>query len=105
MPISIRCISCGKTLKVRDELVGKNIKCPACGTVSAATPMTDEADPRSIAARRKPKEKMNQEPKGGTKLALNWGWLSLIAFVVLVVVGVVLFVVGPRARLHDWENI
>ncbi|MCI0685227.1 MAG: zinc-ribbon domain-containing protein [Gemmataceae bacterium] len=32
MPILVAC-SCGKKLKVRDELVGKKVKCPACGGV------------------------------------------------------------------------
>ncbi len=30
MPVQLTC-SCGKQLKVRDELAGKRIKCPACG--------------------------------------------------------------------------
>lgn len=33
MPISVRCSSCDKKLQVKDELVGKKVKCPACGKV------------------------------------------------------------------------
>lgn len=32
MPIVANCTGCGKSLKVRDELIGKSIKCPSCGT-------------------------------------------------------------------------
>jgi len=35
MPILLAC-ACGKKLKVRDELAGKKVKCPACGAVTAA---------------------------------------------------------------------
>jgi hypothetical protein len=32
MPISVTC-RCGKRLRVKDELAGKRVKCPACGAV------------------------------------------------------------------------
>lgn len=32
MPIQIACTGCGAMLTVRDELLGKRIKCPKCGT-------------------------------------------------------------------------
>lgn len=41
MPISFACESCAATLKVKDELAGKRVKCPKCGqptAVSAAVP-------------------------------------------------------------------
>ena len=33
MPVITTCSACGKKLKIRDELVGKKLKCPACGAV------------------------------------------------------------------------
>ena len=33
MPISLKCHGCRSTLKVRDELAGKKVKCPRCQTV------------------------------------------------------------------------
>ncbi len=56
MPIAVRC-QCGKTLNVRDELVGKAVKCPACqqvvrvpgGPAATASPATRPA-PRTAAA-------------------------------------------------------
>jgi hypothetical protein len=32
MPITLDC-DCGRTLKLRDELAGRRIKCPHCGTI------------------------------------------------------------------------
>lgn len=36
MPLRTACSSCGKKLQVRDDLAGKKIKCPGCGTVFVA---------------------------------------------------------------------
>lgn len=33
MPISVSCPGCEKTLKAKDELAGRRVKCPACGEV------------------------------------------------------------------------
>lgn len=38
MPIQISC-SCGKTLRVKDELAGKKVRCPKCQTVLTAPPL------------------------------------------------------------------
>jgi hypothetical protein len=37
MPITAKCpnAACGKTLRVKDELAGKKVKCPGCGTIIA----------------------------------------------------------------------
>ena len=34
-PTHVEC-ACGKRLRVREELVGKKVKCPACGAITAA---------------------------------------------------------------------
>jgi len=31
MPITVSCPKCSKQLRVRDELVGKKLRCPGCG--------------------------------------------------------------------------
>lgn len=42
MPLVFEC-SCGKKLKVRDELAGKKVKCPGCGKpVQAPAPVVEE---------------------------------------------------------------
>ncbi len=36
MPIRTACSACGKSLSIRDELIGKKVKCPACGNTFLA---------------------------------------------------------------------
>jgi formylglycine-generating enzyme required for sulfatase activity len=50
--ISLRCTHCRKDLKAKDELAGKKVQCPGCGTVvavpqSAAATLTSPVKPRS----------------------------------------------------------
>jgi len=43
MPIDVTCSGCSKTLRVKDELAGKKIRCPQCkGVVVVAAAGTDE---------------------------------------------------------------
>jgi hypothetical protein len=44
MPITLPC-SCGKTLKVNDNLAGKRVKCPVCGGVMAVPAAPAEREP------------------------------------------------------------
>jgi hypothetical protein len=37
MPIQTSCPSCGKTLRVPDDLLGRNVKCPSCQTQFVAS--------------------------------------------------------------------
>src|SRR5439155_4482337 len=42
MAISLSCPTCDKTLKVKDELAGRKVKCPGCGE-AVPVPAGDEA--------------------------------------------------------------
>ena len=44
MPIQTSCPSCGKTLRVPDDLVGKNVKCPSCQMQFIASEGTGAAE-------------------------------------------------------------
>jgi hypothetical protein len=44
MPILVKC-ACGKELRVKDELRGRRVKCPACGVVLVAEEAPEEAVP------------------------------------------------------------
>ncbi len=47
MPIPLSC-ACGRTLRVKDELAGRRVKCPTCGetlTVPTPEPAADEGEP------------------------------------------------------------
>src|SRR2546423_1443632 len=43
MPATVSCNGCGKQLRVKDEYLGKRLKCPQCGETFVAT-ATEEAD-------------------------------------------------------------
>lgn len=64
MPINMKC-SCGKLLRIRDESVGKLMKCPSCGevlpTVILTGPLTPAVDAVTPAADR-PQEAKSSPP-------------------------------------------
>src|SRR5882724_7811506 len=91
MAISVVCDSCGKRLNIKDELVGKKVKCPACKTVFTASP--------SGAVRVKPKAPKEKGPK----VSISWGFVSMIALAVAVVGIIVLIVFGPVRAKHQWD--
>lgn len=56
MPVTVRCQHCGQRYSVREELLGKQIKCKACSQVmaivaQAAAPRAAAAKPAAAAAR------------------------------------------------------
>jgi predicted Zn finger-like uncharacterized protein len=57
MPITTSCPSCSRALRVPDDLLGKNVKCPTCGTTflaagESAPPPAEEEPPAPAPARR-----------------------------------------------------
>ena len=54
MAISVACPSCDRELKVKDELVGRKVKCPGCGE-SIAVPSAQRADAVSERPQKKPR--------------------------------------------------
>jgi predicted Zn finger-like uncharacterized protein len=109
MPITINCPSCSRTLRVPDDLLGKNVKCPTCGTTFTASaegsPPEDE-EPAPAAVRRSPpppeddEERDERRPRRPRRsslephrgpLVLVLGILGLVVFQPL---GVVAWVLG-----------
>jgi len=90
MAISVVCTNCGKRLNVKEELVGKKVKCPACKTGFTASP--------SGAIRVKKAEKGKS-----AKVSISWGFVSLIALGVAVVVIIVMIVFGPVRAKNQWD--
>jgi predicted Zn finger-like uncharacterized protein len=98
MPIQINCPSCNRALRVPDELLGKNVKCPTCGTTFTASaegpapaPVAEQPPVRPPAppdeyeeappeTRRRPAPRREyREPHRGT-LILIFGILGLVVF-------------------------
>jgi DNA-directed RNA polymerase subunit RPC12/RpoP len=44
MPVSVHCTGCKSTLKVRDDLAGKKVKCPKCATVLIVPAAEEEVE-------------------------------------------------------------
>src|SRR5438105_4684837 len=116
MPIRTECSSCGKKLRIRDEYIGRKVKCPACGNVFLAEAADDSTEitadaPRpapakstrdkaakAMAPRQPPPDEEDQDEeieerpvtrgKKSRKVErkLNPLWLGIAAAVVLVVV-------------------
>jgi hypothetical protein len=90
MAISVVCDNCGKRLNVKDELIGKKVKCPACKSAFTASP--------SGALKVKKIEKGKQ-----AKVSISWGFISMIALGVGVVGLIVAIVFGPVRAKNQWD--
>jgi hypothetical protein len=95
MPIAELCPKCGKSLKAPDQLAGKRVKCLQCQTsftLSAASPVTDEAPAPSEdrPEREQPDEAQaveGQAATGAIRLAFWLGLASLVLGVSAVLIG------------------
>ena len=97
--MTVTCPKCSKSLKVKDELAGKMLKCPGCGSTFKA----GSAKPASASTTKiqpKPGEKHKKEKAG---VAINWGPIILIGFVAMIALAVVLFLVGPMRVKRHWD--
>jgi len=95
MAISVVCDSCGKRLNVRDELVGKKVKCPGCKTAFTATKVGG-AGPTIRVKPKVAKEK-------GPKVAISWGFVSMIVGAMLIVGLVLAWIFGPVRAKNQWD--
>jgi ribosomal protein S27E len=66
MPVTVRCQGCKSTLKIRDELAGKKIKCPKCATVLAVPKAEEEVEEFAPV---KADERISDAPRKGGKPA------------------------------------
>ncbi|CAN5529171.1 hypothetical protein BH09PLA1_BH09PLA1_27920 [soil metagenome] len=96
------CTGCGKQLKVRDELVGKKLRCPGCGATFEAAA---GAGAGRVPTRFDPKTSKSAAKEKAAGVAISWGPIVGIAAVVLVVLGIVMFIYGPVKTKNEWEAI
>ena len=90
MAVSVICDNCGKRLNVKDESIGKKVRCPACKTAFTASVSG------AIRVKKSVKEKE-------AKVSISWGFISMIGGGVGVVLLIVLIVVGPVRAKHQWD--
>src|SRR5262249_20856640 len=87
---------CGKHLKVRDDLIGKLVKCPGCGgKIRVAEDESDEPPARK--EKETPRRKKTKRKPAARRSSLPW-ILGGGGAVLVVVVAVVLVVVLTRTR-------
>ncbi|MEA2709091.1 MAG: hypothetical protein QOF78_1692 [Phycisphaerales bacterium] len=107
MPITVTC-TCGKSLKVRDELIGKRVKCPSCGNTFPVTAAVAPAaakggatvfNPTAAAAARGKRE------AAVGRVSIAWGPIILVSALVLLGIGITLFLMGPKKVWNEWEQI
>src|SRR5688500_8610032 len=104
MPITVTC-ECGKSLKVKDELIGKRVKCPACGTTFPVTKAGKAPagatvfNPAAAAA-----AKGKREAAAG-KVSISAGPIIAGVVVLLVGIGITAFIMGPKKVWNQWEEI
>lgn len=115
MPVRVQC-ACGKSFQVVDALIGKKVRCPACGTMvpvpggvapagSGATAVTAQAKPTAAtrgtthgAAARKP-------AKAVPAFALSPRAVLLVCALVGVPLLIVLVKVGPIRAMAQWNDL
>jgi len=109
MSIIVSCGTCGKKLKVPDDRAGKMAKCPGClntflvtagGGVGAAA-----APPTAVAARMPKTAAAPKTAKGGASIAVSWGFIAMIAGVLLVVGSIIALIFGPLRVQRQWGEI
>ena len=69
MPILLPC-SCGKKLRVKDELIGRKFRCPSCGAVLPVAPVAKEEKEEAAAAPLTWEEIGLSEPEPGRNEAM-----------------------------------
>jgi hypothetical protein len=103
MPIQVACSGCGKKLTVRDELVGKRIKCPACGTTFEASP--GAATPGGMSVHGAPRQRAaTKEKEGiGAKLHVSKSIIVLVALAIIIPTIIAIYTYGPYKVRTQWE--
>jgi hypothetical protein len=87
MPIPVQCGECFETYRVRDELIGKRVRCKSCGKpisvrrpsseTSALLDMEDESDEHRLPQPRPRSRRSSGKKNRGSKLADWWSSLDL----------------------------
>lgn len=107
MAITVRCSGCQKSLKVKDEVAGKLVKCPNCGKVERAPAAAVEPPPRPAKAQSKlepvtepaeespepaERRKKKRRKKEGASSSSRYGQVAAtVGFVSLSCIGACLF--------------
>ncbi len=107
MPISVTC-QCGKSLRVKDDWVGKQAKCPGCGETfvvpasgGPVKPVVNVPGAQMWSSRARPQTKEGV----GTKLSLSP--MTIVWLIVVIAIPLIIFLVriGPVRAQREWKGI
>lgn len=99
MSISVTCRNCGKALKLKDEAAGRLAKCPECMATFTVPGGGSGYDPAVAAAARKKR----MEEAG--KFEIPWRLIFGGGFVLLIVIAIGAFLMGPKKVWGEWEAL
>src|SRR5580698_10251101 len=100
MPISVTCTKCGKNLKVKDEYVGKRMKCPQWGTVfTAAAGAPGGGGPMGAPSIAKKPE------VSGPSFNMSPGIIIFIIAFVLIGGTIAFWNLGPGKTKAEWDKL
>jgi hypothetical protein len=86
MAISFSCPLCEHSLKIKDELAGRKIKCPRCGGVAVAPAGEEVEEPAAAPEERPRKKKKKKKSNKGVVIGLVLGGVLLVGLVVLLII-------------------
>ena len=111
MSIAVECASCERSIKVKDELAGRKIKCPGCGKLLTVPDEEVEEKPQNRSRDREEDEERprRKKEKKRSKKGLIIG-LSVGGGVLAVGVGILLFVLlgshnNPNVTEENFDRI
>lgn len=104
MPVTVSC-SCGKQLKVKDELIGKRVRCPACGTTFPVTAAGNAPAGATVFNPTAAASAKGRREAAVGKISISWGPIIGVGALVLVAIGVGAFLMGPKKVWNQWEEI
>ena|SRR5450432_3588415 len=87
MPVTVSCTQCGKQLNVKDEYIGKRLKCPQCGA--------------TFTAAERPRAKPSAKDKMPT-FHISKGIVILVAVVILLPSVFAIYHYGPGRVSDEW---
>lgn len=113
MAITTKCPGCSQTLKVKDEMAGKRIKCPKCqkafsvaaagGGAGGGAPAMVKGRPTGGSAGRVGGTVAKGSKPAGPKIAVSPGVVIGVSLVVVIALTVLLYVMFPMALSKQWE--
>jgi hypothetical protein len=105
MPIIATCPSCRKQLNVKDEYIGKRLKCPQCSTTFTADAST--AAPAGTRATAPSPGRTRGAGSGGAvpRIHLSPGIIALIVAFIAIPTIFFIWSIGPGKVRGDWQKL